>query len=342
MNNITSKIVGVDDADQRLDRWLRRKYGHLPQSHIEKMCRRGAVMVNKKKVKPSFRLVPDQIITLPKSIGPITKKAVKSNTLSSYDQSIIHQLNNSIIYEDDYFVALNKPPGLATQGGTKQRGYIDKYLNHLTLANSTDQLRLIHRLDKETSGVLLTGKTLTATREMMELFKTKNVYKYYWAVTLGVPNPKTGEIKSALEKDKTQVNRKMKSVSTKNGHASNTAKLAYTKYSVQLTFGKLLAFVVLSPQTGRTHQLRVHLSSINHPILGDEKYSSDFSETSLPVKFEELNLVSRMFLHASSLRFHHPFLNREITIKAEVPEHFQELASYLEWDLNNISETTFQ
>ncbi|MCY3675602.1 MAG: S4 domain-containing protein, partial [Rhodobacteraceae bacterium] len=87
MNNITSKIVGVDDADQRLDRWLRRKYGHLPQSHIEKMCRRGAVMVNKKKVKPSFRLVPDQIITLPKSIDPTTKKAVKSNTLSSYDQS---------------------------------------------------------------------------------------------------------------------------------------------------------------------------------------------------------------------------------------------------------------
>ena len=343
MNNITSKIVSVDDADQRLDRWLRRKYGHLPQSHIENMCRRGTVRVNKKKVKPSFRLIPDQIITLPKAIGLTTTKAVKPNTLgSSYDQSIIRQLNHSIIYEDDYFVALNKPPGLATQGGTKQRGHIDKYLNHLTLANNSDRLRLIHRLDKETSGVLLTGKTLTATREMMELFKTKNVHKYYWAITLGVPNPKTGEIKSALEKDKTQINRRMKSVSTKNGHTSHKAKLAYTRYSVQLTFGKLLAFVLLSPQTGRTHQLRVHLSSINHPILGDEKYSSDFSETSLPVRFEELNLVSRMFLHASSLRFHHPFLNREITIKAEAPEQFQELANYLEWDLNDISETTFQ
>lgn len=342
MNNITSKIVGVDDADQRLDRWLRRKYGHIPQSLIEKMCRRGMVRVNKKKVKPSFRLVPDQIITLPKSVESTTKKAVKPNTLSSYDQSIIHQLNNSIIYEDDYFVALNKPPGLATQGGTKQRGYVDKYLNHLALANNTGRLRLIHRLDKETSGVLLTGKTLTSTRKMMKLFKIKNVYKNYWAVTLGVPNPQTGEIKSALEKDITQVNRRIKNVNTKNGHTSNTAKFAYTKYSVQLTFGKLLAFVLLSPQTGRTHQLRVHLSSINHPILGDEKYSSDLSETSLQLKFEELNLVSRMFLHASSLRFHHPFLKREIVIKAEAPVHFQELANYLEWDLNNVPEATFQ
>lgn len=341
MTIFSRNLVGVDDADQRLDRWLRRKYGKIPQSLIEKLCRKGTVKVDGKKVKPSFRLAPEQVITLPESLDSEVSETKKPDFLSGYDHSIINQLNSSIIYEDEYLVALNKPQGLATQGGTNQRGHIDKYLNHLTFSNKVDQVRLIHRLDKETSGVLLTAKSLVATREMMKLFKTKNVVKSYWAVSQGVPNPKKGEIKSTLIEDRTQVSRKIKSVSTQNLPPGKNSKLALTKYSVQLTFGKLLAFVVLSPQTGRTHQLRVHLSSINHPILGDKKYLAIPSSSLLPIDMQEINLGSRMFLHARSLRFQHPFLKKEISILADAPKHFQELAGYLEWDLKNLSDSTF-
>ncbi len=341
MTHLSSEVVRADDADQRLDRWLRRNFGKLPQSLIEKMCRKGSVKVDGKKVKPSFRLEPEQVITLPESIGTDISKTNKPGVLSGYDHSIINQLNSNIIYEDDYLVAINKPPGLATQGGTNQRGHLDKYLNHLTLTKKVEQLRLIHRLDKETSGVLLTAKSLIATREMMKLFKTKNVGKSYWAVSHGVPNPKNGEIKSSLVEDRSQASRRMTSVGTLHHVPGNNAKLALTNYSVQFTFGKLLALVLLFPQTGRTHQLRVHLSSINHPILGDNKYSATPSSSSLPIDMQEAKLGSRMFLHARSLRFQHPFLKKEITIRAEVPKHFEDLARYLEWDLKNLPDTTF-
>ncbi len=340
MTNFKSVVVETDEADQRLDRWLRRKYGKLPQSLIEKMCRKGSVKVDRKKVKPSFRLVPEQVISLPTTLGSSNFEIDKPGVLSNYDRTVISQLNSRIIYEDDYLVAVNKPPGIATQGGTKQRGHIDKYLNHLALTKKVDQLRLIHRLDKDTSGVLISGKSLIATREMMKLFQTKNVIKSYWAVALGVPNPRNSEIKSSLVKDSSQSNRRMTNVSTRDLQAENTAKTALTKYSVQLTFGKLLSFVLLSPQTGRTHQLRVHLSSINHPILGDKKYSTVPSHSYLPFEIQAQKLDSLMFLHARSLRFHHPFLKKEITIKAEVPSHFHELATYLEWDLKSLPDTS--
>ena len=341
MTDFLREVVAVDDTDQRLDRWLRRKFGNLPQSYIEKMCRKGSLKVDDKKVKPSFRLETEQVITLPKSIGSGMPEPRKPGVLSSYDHAIIKQLNASIIYEDEFLVALNKPPGLATQGGTNQRGHIDKYLNHLTLAKQADQLRLIHRLDKETSGVLLTAKSLPAAREMMKLFQTKNVIKSYWSVSQGVPNPKHGDIKSMLVEDKAPLGRRITSVDMHHRPPGPNARLALTKYSVQLTFGKILAFVVLTPQTGRTHQLRVHLASINNPILGDNKYSATPSSSLLPKDIQEVKLGNRMFLHARSLRFQHPFLLKEITILAEVPRHFEDLAGYLEWDLKYLPDTIF-
>lgn len=333
MTDFSKEIIGTDDADQRLDRWLRRKYGKLPQSLIEKMCRKGSVKVDNKKVKPSFRLESNQTILLPVTLGKNITKFKKTGVLSATDHKIIGQLNSNIIYEDEYLMAINKPPGLATQGGTNQNRHIDKYLAQLSLNTESNHLRLIHRLDKYTSGVLLVAKSLAATREMMKLFKNKNINKSYWAVSHGVPKKQTGGIKSSLVKDTSQPSRKMASMSLPNLSSEKKAKIAITKYAVQHTFGTLLSFLVLSPQTGRTHQLRVHLSSMGHPILGDLKYSSKALTANLPADIQATNLASSMFLHARSIEFQHPFFQKEITITAEAPQHFEVLSKYLEWDL---------
>ena len=312
MTETEVETISAQDAGQRLDRWLRRKFNGLPQSRIEKLCRQGRIRIAGGRVRPSFRLEAGQRISLP-AIAAETARSSGAETADAAlpdDKSV--WLRDSVLYSDDQLIAIDKPAGIAVQGGTGQTRHIDRMAGSI-FAGPEGAPRLVHRLDKATSGVLVMARTRKAAVALSAGFKHRTTRKLYWAIVVGCPAPAEGRIEIALAQDRTQ-KEKMKSVEP--GRVVPSARSALTDYAVIDSVGRRAALVALSPLTGRTHQLRAHLAAIGTPIMGDRRYGSRIRQGGL--------FGGPLQLHARTLEFDHPVSGSRLRLTAPLPEHMAE------------------
>lgn len=297
--------VGEDDGDVRLDRWIRRHAPHLTQGAIQKWCRTGQVRVDGKRVEASVRLAAGQQVRLP----PLPE-APPSKPVITPDESDRRELEKQVLYRDDHLIVLNKSPGLATQGGPGITRHLDGMLDALRFG-SEERPRLVHRLDRDTSGVLLLARTPKAAARLAELFRTREVAKTYWAVVAGRPVPVEGVIDLPLVRiggargERTAPGRR---------NDPNAAR-AITEYRTLDHAARKLAWLELMPHTGRTHQLRVHCAALEAPILGDGKYGAAQAHVD--------GLSGKLHLHARALRFPHP-AGGFLEVTADLPPHMRE------------------
>jgi 23S rRNA pseudouridine955/2504/2580 synthase len=283
---VRAVTVTAGEAELRLDRWFKRHFPGLSHGRLEKLLRKGQIRVDGKRAKSGQRLVAGQIIRVP-PMGAARQQQTDSRSaaVSDEDAQVLH---DAVLYRDEFVIAINKPPGLAVQGGTGTRRHLDGMLDALRFGSS-ERPRLVHRLDRDTSGVLILGRTAAATAALSRSFRQRSARKLYWAVTVGTPAPHAGRIDQALAKGTVRGGERMMAAETE--ETGGQGRKAVTLYRVIEHAGKEAALVALSPLTGRTHQLRVHLAGRSTPILGDGKYGG--SDAFLPGRKAKLHLHAR-------------------------------------------------
>jgi 23S rRNA pseudouridine955/2504/2580 synthase len=306
MSEVKVLTVGAGEDGVRLDRWLRRRWPHLGQSQIHKLARTGQIRVNGGRAKADTRLEPGQLVRVP----PLPVAAPPPpHSLSGEEIRFARSLT---LYEDDAVLILNKPAGLAVQGGTKTLRHIDRLLS--AWGEGAERPRLTHRLDRDTSGVLVLGKSPGAAAKLAGAFARRRADKTYWAIVAGNPKPARGVIDAPLAKIGTGDRELVTPVEAKDPRA----EAAVTKYAMISRAGPSAAWMALRPLTGRTHQLRAHMLALGHPILGDPKYHTAASvELSGPLKLQ---------LHARRLTIPHPSggtIDVEAPLSPEMAAGFQ-------------------
>ncbi len=344
MSQVQIITVGPGDSDQRLDRWLKRLFPHLAQGRIEKMCRKGEVRVDGGRVKASTRLSTGQEVRIPPLPAPGEVESRPKPTVSDKDAAMMKSL---VLYKDDHIIALNKPPGLPTQGGSKQTRHVDGLAEALTFGYD-EKPRLVHRLDKDTSGVLLLARTRAVAGALTEAFRARETRKIYWAAVAGVPFPQMGTIKFGLVKAPGHgaggENEKMRAVHPKDVATTEGAKHATTDYAVLSALAKRAAWVAMVPITGRTHQLRAHMAELGHPIIGDGKYGGSGQENLGDGWGAMLGggISRKLHLHARSITIKHPVTGARLTITAPLPEHMERTWEFLQWDPRDVPADPFE
>ena len=308
--------VQPDDDGVRLDRWFKR---HLPQvgfATVSRWARTGQVRVDGKRAKPDDRLAAGQLVRVPPG-GDTSRPKPKRRELTPAQ---VAQAEAMVIRQTDAAIVLNKPPGLATQGGTGTFNHVDGLLDAYHGPHATGdepRPRLVHRLDKDTSGVLLVARTPGSAAFFSKRFSGRSAKKIYWALVVGVPEVEEGTIDAPLAKQPGTGGEKMH-VDSENGQP------AKTRYRVLDRAGNRAAWVELQPLTGRTHQLRVHLAAIGHPIVGDGKYGGQDA-------FLTGSISRKMHLHARRLVIDAPG-GGTLDVTAELPEHFAASMAQLGFD----------
>lgn len=310
--------VGEDDAGVRVDRWFKR---HLPQigfGTVSRWARTGQLRVDGKRVRPEDRLTVGQVLRIPPGGEDAERKAHVPRSLTPEQ---IAEARAMVIKQTKSAIVLNKPPGLATQGGTKTNRHIDGLLDAF-VEGDEPRPRLVHRLDKDTSGVLLIARTPGSAASYSRRFAGRSAKKVYWALVVGVPEVHEGEIDAPLAKQPGTGGEKMH-VDHENGQP------AKTRYRVVERAGNRAAWVELEPLTGRTHQLRVHMAAMGHPIVGDGKYGGQDA-------FLTGSISRKMHLHARRLLIAEPAIDGQeggkLDVTAELPEHFAASMEQLGFD----------
>jgi 23S rRNA pseudouridine955/2504/2580 synthase len=301
--------IAHDEDGIRLDRWFKRHYPALTHGRLEKLLRTGQVRLDGKRVKAADRVAAGQTLRLPPQVvhGNLDE-APKAKP----PQRVSGSLQDYIIYMDKNVIVLNKPPGLATQGGSGLTTHVDGMLDSIAFEKN-QRPRLVHRLDKDTSGVLLVARTVPAAAELSRAFAARDAQKIYWALVKGVPKVKRGTIKAALAKEGGHGPRGRDERMTTVDAADQGAKDAVTDYVVLDTAGDQFAWLAVRPKTGRTHQIRVHLASIGTPIVGDFKYGG--------TDVRGLGAIeNRLHLHARSIDIARPDGGR-LHADAPLPPH---------------------
>ena len=297
-------IIEHDDDGQRLDRFLKKAFPTLTFGQAQKLIRTGQIRINGKRAKADSRIHKEDELRLPPSLQHGNHKHEKQ--FSQKDRDFVESL---ILYEDEHLLALNKPAGLAVQGGSKTNRHLDGMLN--SCEKKGVKPRLCHRLDKDTSGVLILAKNADAARALTHSFQGHDVEKTYWAITAPAPHPQNGTIDAPIAKSPVRIDGGEIMV-----HDQVAGKKAITDYEVIDHAGKEAAFVAFYPKTGRTHQIRVHASIIGAPILGDRKYNPN------PLPFDNEDIYDGLHLHARAITFPHPITHKMITIEAKLSEKF--------------------
>ncbi|HET9427410.1 MAG TPA: RluA family pseudouridine synthase [Allosphingosinicella sp.] len=308
--------VTEEDDGIRLDRWFRRNLPDVSFGQVSRWARTGQLRLDGKRAAPGDRVEAGQGIRVPPQgdEAPAVKPQPTRETLSEDEVDFVRSL---VIEEDPAAIVINKPPGLATQGGTKTANHLDRLLDGL-VSEGASRPKLVHRLDKDTSGALLVARTPRAAAFFSKAFSGRTARKVYWAVVIGVPSIDDGLIELPVAKQPGTGGEKMH-VDEENGQP------AKTRYRVLDQAGNRAAWVELQPYTGRTHQLRVHMAAIGHPILGDGKYGGQEA-------FLTGTISRKLHLHARRLRIDHPDGGR-IDVTAELPEHFAQTMASLGFDL---------
>jgi 23S rRNA pseudouridine955/2504/2580 synthase len=305
MTGVETREVGEAEDGMRLDRWFKVHYASLPHSRLEKLLRTGQVRVDGSRAKASTRLASGQTIRVP-PLPDVAPPPQPKHALSKADRAFLASIT---LYEDDDLLILNKPSGIAVQGGTKTSQHIDRLLEGMGDGPET-RPRLVHRLDRDTSGVLVIAKRRSIAAKLGRAFQTRSVRKIYWAIVKGVPKPPQGKVDAALVKAAGPEGDRVRKARP---GEQDIAQSAVTHYALVDRAGQSYAFVSLKPVTGRQHQLRAHMAIIGHPILGDEKYHGD---RDLPE-----GVPRKLYLHARRISFPHPSGEGIVDITAPLPAH---------------------
>ncbi len=308
--SVRTLAVSPEEGDLRLDRWFRRRFPGLAHGRLEKLLRTGQIRVEGRRAKASTRLEAGQSVRIP-PLGIGTPRPPRSVEVSAGEAA---ELRRRVLYRDDWVIVLDKPAGLAVQGGSGTEKHLDAMLDALRF-EATERPRLVHRLDRDTSGVLLLARTGSAARALADAFRQKAALKLYWAVTVGVPKRYMGTIDLALAK---LAGPRGERVATDEA----AGRPAVTHYRVVDAAGRKAAWLALLPETGRTHQLRVHCAALGTPILGDYKYGG--AGAVLPGHEKR----PALHLHARAIRMPHP-KGGMVEIEAPLPPHMRETFAFL-------------
>ena len=311
--SVQLRTITEDDAEIRLDRWFRRHFPGLMQSAIQKMCRTGQIRVDGKRAETSTRLVPGQSVRVPPlPAAPPPEPVERPGT----DPALRRELDAMVIYRDDQVIVLDKPFGLPVQGGPGISRHLDGMLDGFRDEGEA-RPRLVHRLDRDTSGVLVLARTPGVAAKLAAAFRGRAVTKTYWAVVAGRPMPVEGRIDLPLLKYEGK--RGERSVPTTRD--DEDGQRAVTDYRTLDHAGQKLSWMELSPVTGRTHQLRVHCVAMGTPIVGDRKYHEPDQNGAGNAVIE--GLPEKLHLHARQLDLPHPAGGR-LVVEAGLPPHMRE------------------
>jgi 23S rRNA pseudouridine955/2504/2580 synthase len=342
MAHVEIRTVGPDEAGMRLDRWFRTHFPDLSFGHLQKLIRSGQVRIDGSRVKTNARLEPGQSVRIPPMgapeprLGPDAEGDDPDAATGIFDPAETHRrprpadasgreprnernrdaddLRSYLLYEDDDVFVFNKPPGLAVQGGSGLSRHVDAMLESLKDAKG-QKPRLVHRLDRATSGVLVVARTRLAAQRLAAAFRTRSTKKIYWALVKGVPKPHQGRISTWLAKEDGPEGDRMRVAR----HGDDEASHAVSLYSVTEQTGGKFAWLTMKPVTGRTHQLRAHAAHIGHPIIGDDKYFHAEPDWDFPG-----GMQNKLHLHARRIIIPHPSGKGVIDVSAPLPHHMQQ------------------
>jgi len=316
MAGVATLEIAPEDGDQRLDRWFRRHYPGLGHGRLEKLLRTGQIRVNGKRVRAGTRLAPGDRLRVP-PLGDDGEKRARQRPAPLLDEADAEMVRAAVIYRDADVIALDKPPGLPVQGGSKVRRHLDGLLGALRF-DAAETPRLVHRLDRDTSGVLLLARHAAAARELTALFRSRELRKLYWALVAGVPKPPQGRIDAPLAKRQGGAGERVVA-------AAEGGRRAITDYALIEAAGRRLSWLALLPRTGRTHQLRAHTAQVfGHPVVGDGKYGG---KAAFPAGFEP-----RLHLHARALELPRPGRRAPLVLTAPLPPHMAAAWRFLGFD----------
>ena len=317
--------VSLVEDGTKLMRWFMRKFPAMPNRDFFKLCRGGQIRVNSARVDANRVLRAGDAVRIPPTIAMYAKRenVKKTETGSAFSMSDLEMLRQAIVYNDDDIVVFNKPAGLAVQGGTGIRKSIDKMAAALF---PYDKISLVHRLDRDTSGLLVVAKNQMAAQNLASAFQSKTAYKEYLALLNGSVSPKQGVIDNYIVKGQV-----VDGPERINGGTGQRPQRAITEYRVLSDAGNSVSWVLFSPKTGRTHQLRIHSAySLGAPIIGDDLYGTD---KKVDFGLSTILATNKLFLFAYRITFHHPRTNKLITLRAEVPDFMKSVMSLLEFQL---------
>jgi 23S rRNA pseudouridine955/2504/2580 synthase len=309
MSEAARRTVLPDEDGMRLDRWFKLHYPGLPHAQLSKLLRTGQVRVDGGRVKSNARLVPGQQVRVPPVRSERADHGDRPQTPKPLSAEERRQFAAMVVYEDDDILVLNKPAGLAVQGGSRTSRHIDGMLMALE-GEYRERPLLVHRLDRDTSGVLVVAKRRAVAGRMGKMFATRSVRKIYWAAVRGVPKPPQGKVDVALIKAGGADGDRVRAAKPAE---KGQAQRATTYYAVIERVTSKFSWLSLKPVTGRQHQLRAHMAILGHPILGDNKYGGDID---MPE-----TLANKLHLHARRIVFPHPATGKPVDVTAPLPEH---------------------
>ncbi|MBO4672272.1 MAG: RluA family pseudouridine synthase [Alphaproteobacteria bacterium] len=316
--------VSLVEDGTKLMRWFLRKFPAMPNREFFKLCRGGQIRVNSARVDANRVLRAGDAVRIPPTIAMYAKRenVKKTEAGDAFSMSDLEMLRQSIVYNDDDIVVFNKPAGLAVQGGTGIRKSVDKMAAALF---PYEKISLVHRLDRDTSGLLVVAKNQKAAQSLATAFQSKTAHKEYLALLNGTVSPKHGTIDNYIIKGQV-----LDSPERINGGTGQRPQRAITEYEV-LSDAGIVSWVLFSPKTGRTHQLRIHSAySLGAPIIGDDLYGTD---KKIDAGLSAMLATNKLFLFAYRITFHHPRTNKLITIKAPVPDFMKAVMNLLEFQL---------
>lgn len=306
-------LVGDDESGLRLDRWFRRHFPELPHGRLEKLLRSGQIRVDSARVRGNTRLRAGQRVRVP----PLGDWATEPPIRSAVDPHDAQALIESVLHRDDDILVINKPPGLAVQGGSRVSRHLDGMLDALRL-DARERPRLVHRLDKDTSGALVLAGNANSAARLAAAFRGREVRKFYWALVVGTPPAPFGAVDIPLSKKSGRYGEQV---------VAGDGRDARTRYAVIESAGREASWLLLELVTGRTHQLRAHLAAIGTPIQGDGKYGG--RSAFLAAK----EIAPRLHLHAREVRLEGPG-GRFLQVKAPLPDHMAATWAFFGFDPN--------
>ncbi len=320
MAGVEQRTVEGDESGMRLDRWFKVHFPGLGFGALQKLLRSGQIRVNGGRVKSDTRLEPGQTVRIPplgvdaKREGPLTGRTIRGRE----DADVLSQM---LLHEDKKVFVFNKPSGLAVQGGSGVSRHVDAMLEAWRSPKG-EKPRLVHRIDRDTSGVLVVARTRGAAQALTRAFRERDTQKTYWALVRGVPPKHEGRISNWLVREPTPDGDRMRVAR----HGEEGAEHAISTWRLIETAGQRLSWLELNPETGRTHQLRIHMLNLKCPIIGDPKYTIEDPNWEFPGGMQK-----RLHLHARRIRIPHPD-GGVVDVTAPLPPHMVQSWNLLGFD----------